>query len=158
MSSLEVSSNLYLVLKLSEEAMKKAARMIGGSVAGHAQELCPYDTGLLRNSITFALGGESPAITGYKADNPKEGQPSSGKYSGTAPADDDGKVSVYVGTNVEYAPYLELGHHQQPGRYVPAIGKRLKASWVAPRAFLRPAMENNRAEVEQIILDAMENA
>lgn len=27
--------------------------------------------------------------------------------------------------NVEYAPYVEYGHTQEVGRYVPAIGKRL---------------------------------
>ena len=157
--SFEVTSYLYVVQKASEEAMMKAARMIGGAVEGHAKELCPYDTGLLRNSITFAIGGESPAIGGYTADQPdREGVVRSGKYEGSAPADDPGKVTVYIGTNVEYAPYLELGHHQKVGRYVPAIGKRLKAPWVAPRAFLRPALENNRAEVEQILLDCLNNA
>ena len=156
--SVEVSSNLYIINRLSQEAMKKAVRMIGGSVEGHAKMLCPYDTGLLRNSITYAIGGEAPAITHYAADNPKPDQPSEGDYSGTAPADENGAVSVYIGTNVEYAPYLELGHRQQPGRFVPAIGKRLKASWVAPRPFLRPALENNRGEIEDIIITCMENA
>ena len=32
--------------------------------------------------------------------------------------------------NTEYASYVEYGHRQTPGRYVPAIGKRLKAAWV----------------------------
>ena len=32
--------------------------------------------------------------------------------------------------NTEYASYVEYGHRQTPGRYVPAIGKRLKQSWV----------------------------
>ncbi len=32
--------------------------------------------------------------------------------------------------NTEYAEYVEYGHRQQPGRYVPAIGKRLKRAWV----------------------------
>jgi hypothetical protein len=31
---------------------------------------------------------------------------------------------------VSYASYVEFGHRQEPGRYVPAIGKRLKAGWV----------------------------
>lgn len=31
---------------------------------------------------------------------------------------------------VEYASYVEYGHRQEPGRFVPAIGKRLKESWV----------------------------
>lgn len=56
-----------------------------------------------------------------------------------------------VGTNVEYAPYVELGHHQQPGRYVPAIKKRLKASYVHGKPYLRPAVENHRDEYNKII-------
>ena len=60
-----------------------------------------------------------------------------------------------VGTNVEYAPYVELGHHQTPGRYVPAIKKRLKASWVNPKPFLRPAIENNRDEYAKIIANEL---
>lgn len=31
---------------------------------------------------------------------------------------------------VKYAPYVEYGHRQEPGRYVPQIGKRLKQRWV----------------------------
>lgn len=31
---------------------------------------------------------------------------------------------------VEYSSYVEHGHRQEPGRYVPAIGKRLVNSWV----------------------------
>lgn len=31
---------------------------------------------------------------------------------------------------VEYAPYVEYGHRQTPGRYVPALGKKLKKGWV----------------------------
>lgn len=34
---------------------------------------------------------------------------------------------------VEYASYVEYGHRQTPGRFVPAIGKKLKKSWVKGR-------------------------
>lgn len=34
---------------------------------------------------------------------------------------------------VEHASYVEYGHRQTPGRFVPAIGKRLKKSWVKGR-------------------------
>ena len=37
-----------------------------------------------------------------------------------------------VGTNVQYAQYVEYGHKQQPGRYVAAIGKRLVKGEVQP--------------------------
>lgn len=32
--------------------------------------------------------------------------------------------------NVSYASYYEYGHRQEPGRFVPHIGKRLKQAWV----------------------------
>ena len=129
MSSVEVSSNLYLVTKTTKEAMVNAAVSVGMLTTGYAQDLCPVDTGLLRNSITHAYNDE-----------------------------EDGKVTLLVGTNVEYAPYVELGHRQQPGRYVPKIGKRLVRSWVHGKPFLRPALENHREEIEKIILDSFENA
>ena len=56
-----------------------------------------------------------------------------------------------IGTNVEYAPYVEFGHHQEPGRYVPAIGKRLVRDWVPPKEFLRPALENHLKEYQNIL-------
>lgn len=37
---------------------------------------------------------------------------------------------------VEYASYVEYGHRQQPGRYVPAIGKKLKQGWVEGKFML----------------------
>lgn len=38
--------------------------------------------------------------------------------------------TIKVTNDQLYASYVEFGHRQTPGRYVPAIGKRLKASWV----------------------------
>ena len=37
---------------------------------------------------------------------------------------------IDVTNDVEYASYVEFGHRQTPGRYVPALGKRLKKGWV----------------------------
>lgn len=61
------------------------------------------------------------------------------------------ETTELVGTNVEYAPYVEYGHHQEPGRYVPAIGKRLVASYVAGHQYLTPAMANHAGEYQQIL-------
>ena len=43
---------------------------------------------------------------------------------------------ITVINNLLYASYVEYGHRQQPGRYVPALGKRLKAAWVPGRYML----------------------
>lgn len=54
----------------------------------------------------------------------------------------DWYIEVY--NNVEYAECVEEGHRQQPGRYVPAIGKRLKARHVPGVHMMRISL----AEVE----------
>ena len=59
----------------------------------------------MRNSITHAVDGEEAAIGEYKADKGNN----TGSYSGTAPKENAGSRAVYIGTNVEYAPYVELG-------------------------------------------------
>ena len=56
-------------------------------------------------------------------------------------------VTIEMINNVNYAPYVEYGHRQQPGRFVPAIGKRLKKSWV-PGQFM---MTRSAEEVEKIM-------
>ena len=59
--------------------------------------------------------------------------------------------AVYIGTNVEYAPSIEFGHHQEVGRYVPAIGKRLVREFVPAKPFLQPAIENHMDEYKHIL-------
>lgn len=43
---------------------------------------------------------------------------------------DGGMLKIEITNPVEYAAYVEFGHRQDPGRYVPALGKRLKEGWV----------------------------
>lgn len=48
------------------------------------------------------------------------------------------------GYTKDYAPHVEFGHRQEPGRYVPAIGKRLKASYVEGQYFLKRNVDRQR--------------
>ena len=59
--------------------------------------------------------------------------------------------AVYVGTAVEYAPFVEFGHHQEVGRYVPAIGARLVREYVPAQPFLKPAIQNHMDEYKHIL-------
>lgn len=52
---------------------------------------------------------------------------------------------------VNYAVYVEFGHRQTPGRYVPALGKRLKKSWVTGRFMLTKAMLESESMVLQVM-------
>ena len=161
-SKLTVVSNVDIAKKRMRNAINYAADMIGGIVEGHAKELCPVDTGLLRNSILHVRAGQSE--TKVFGANPRD---KNGNATGlftyhrrvtvsVPPEEDEDKATVYVGTPVEYAPFVELGHRQQPGRFVPAIGKRLKASFVKGKPFLRPACENYTSELKQALKKAMD--
>ena len=67
------------------------------------------------------------------------------------------KKEVTIGTDVRYAPHVEDGHVQEVGRYVPAIGKRLKKDFVPAKPFLRPAIQNNIPIFEQVIKEELSN-
>ncbi|MBQ6264293.1 MAG: HK97 gp10 family phage protein [Clostridia bacterium] len=53
----EFTKGIKKVSEAEVYALMQAARSIGGEAAGFAKENCPVDTGLLRNSIVFALSG-----------------------------------------------------------------------------------------------------
>lgn len=48
--------------------------------------------------------------------------------------------------NTPYASYVEYGHSQNPGQFVPVLEKRLKASWVKGQF----PMTNSAKEIEDI--------
>ena len=52
---------------------------------------------------------------------------------------------------LEYAQYVEYGHRQTPGRYVPAIGKRLKKSWVQGKFMLTLSENEIQRDMDKII-------
>lgn len=62
----------------------------------------------------------------------------------------EGDDTELIATAVTYAPYVENGHHQTPGRYVPAIGKRLVASYVPGKPYMAPALENHVSEYKEV--------
>ena len=58
---------------------------------------------------------------------------------------------IVVFNSVNYASYVEYGHRQEPGRYVPAIGKRLKNSWVKGQFMLKISEQELEAAAPRII-------
>ena len=121
--ALSVTSHRAKVTGAVTEAIVRAFEICGGKAETYAKQLCPVDTGRLRNSITHKQEGTDTEV---------------------------------IGTNVEYAPYVEFGHHQEPGRYVPAIGKRLVASYVPGKPYLAPALENHISEYREVFEKELE--
>lgn len=60
------------------------------------------------------------------------------------------EIEVY--NPVEYASYVEYGHRQQAGRFVPQIGKRLKVSWVEGKFWLTDS-ENEVQEIAPKLIE-----
>lgn len=53
---------------------------------------------------------------------------------------------IEISNPVEYASYVEYGHRQTPGRYIPALGKRAKRAWVLGKFM----MTISEKEIERI--------
>lgn len=56
---------------------------------------------------------------------------------------------------VEYAAYVEFGHKQTPGRYVPVLGKRLKKSWVTGKFMLTKAALEVENKIPKLIYNEL---
>lgn len=51
----------------------------------------------------------------------------------------------------EYAIYVEYGHRQTPGRYVPQTGKRLKEGWVKGRFMLTISVQELEHQMPSLL-------
>lgn len=79
------------VIEAMQRQLQNGLIACGTIAEGHAKDDCPVDTGRLRNSITWAIRNNSGK--GEGRDTPKA-QPE--------------EATVYIGTNVEYAPKVEF--------------------------------------------------
>lgn len=105
--SVNIDSNAGAIKEALDAQLAAGLEAVGLTAEGHAKQLCPVDTGRLRNSISHAVEGET----------------------------------VYIGTNVEYAPDVELGT---------STGRK-------PKPYLRPAVTNYTAEYKALIEEALKS-
>ena len=66
-------------------------------------------------------------------------------------------ITIELRNSKNYASFVENGHRQTPGRYVPAIGKKLKASWVPGQHFLQKATKQTSNQIPQLITPVMDD-
>ena len=117
----------------------------------NAKKYCTVDTGRLRNSITHAVSGKGSKTYTY-SEQYQKGSGKDGKKrkslskkqreamqtTETIPAIPASENAVYIGTNVSYAAPVETGHILPNGGYV------------APKPFLKPAIEDHIDEYKAI--------
>lgn len=141
-STVLVNDNTDKFLEYLNEAVVKGLTAIGIEAEKNAKKEITakgaVDTGRLRNSITYALAGEKPHVEEYRATNIKDGDEETVKaaYIGEAPGEKGS--GVYIGSNVEYAPYVEIG-----------------TSRMAARPFLRPAATEHSERYKKLMEAAM---
>ena len=59
--------------------------------------------------------------------------------------------SVTITNPVFYASYVDEGHRQHPGQFVPPLQKRLKASWVRGQHFVERAENSVKSAIPTVV-------
>lgn len=132
--SVQFTDNSAKFLAELEKTVPKILKRIGERAEGHAKDLCPVGT------------AASTGIKGY----------SGGTLKGSITNRVVNGDTLEVGSNVEYAPYVELGtgpHFVPPPeweRFEAEKGKGVGKAYVKPRPYIRPAIEDHRDEYQRI--------
>jgi phage gpG-like protein len=129
-----VENNKDEILDGLDEATEKILTMIGIKIERYAKALCPVGT------------TESTGKKGYRG----------GTLRNSITYEVEGDT-LMAGSNVEYAPYVELG---TGGYFTPppdwesfesTKGSGAGSGYVHPRPYLRPAVEDHLSEYSKII-------
>ena len=111
------------VIQEMKEQVEKAMKAIGVDAERYAKQESPVDTSRLKNSIAWATSKDK--ASGGGRDKP-HGSPE--------------ELSVYIGSNVKYAIYVEYGDYSYK------VGKK---------HFLRDAMANHVEHYKEILEAAL---
>lgn len=132
------NNNIKEVLNELEEAEERALTIIGIKAEKYAKALCPVGT------------PESTGKKGYRG----------GTLRNSITFNVNGDL-LMVGSNVEYAPYVELGtgpHFVPPPQwetFTTSKGSGIGHGYVHPRPYLRPAIEDHLDEYRKIMHSEM---
>ena len=135
-------SQIDAIFKQVDEARERALIKIGQRSEKYAKALCPVGTpesthkkgyigGTLRNSITYEI------------------------------ENDGNESAMELGSNVEYAPFVELGtgpYFEAPPEweeFTSTQGSGIGGGYVHPRPYIRPAILDHLDEYKQIWADEM---
>lgn len=150
------NNNIQQYRQQLHEAILKGLEACGLEAERYAKMKCPVDTGRLRNSITHVVSGQSARTHVYtishrsKYDSMTYRSESGRRRRATRamkeaetrreqiPATDEKLETMWLGTNVEYAAFIECGGIQN-GRHYP------------PKPFLVPALADHKNKYRIIL-------
>lgn len=127
---IEITDNSGLVREEFQAAVLRALEKCGLTAESYAKQLCPVDTGNLRNSITHQVDESEPA--------------------------------AYIGSNSEYAAFVELGtgKYYPGGRPTPWVYQDAQGNWhltngQRAQPYLKPAVDDHVSTYRTIIQDEL---
>ena len=149
MLEVNFENNSQLVLHMIESRLKAGAEAAGATMERHAKDnlknfkhngkIGYIDTGRAKNSITYTFTGAGDKSHTYSTDTTGESTTENVKNV-DGDIMNDGKLVIYVGSNVYYFPYLEQG-----------------TSKLKPSHALQEAIANHEQEYKNIFQDALKN-
>lgn len=122
--NVKLTSHKKEALAALDSAVERSLEMIGIKGEKYAKALAPVGT------------PESTGIPGYR-----------GGTLRNSVSHASSENSAYIGTNVEYAPYQELGFTSVAGRHIPAAN--------GGKGYLRPAVQEHIEEYKRIVENEM---
>lgn len=126
---IKFKDNSRMTLEVFHKACARGLVSIGSTAERHAKNNCPVDTGRLRGSITYATSAS------HSAGEPPSEPPDYATHG--APE----SFEVYIGTNVEYAPFVELGTSRNKAHHM-----------------LKRAASEHSDEYKKLMEDSLKNA
>lgn len=138
---IKITDNSPEFIAAKNLAIEKVMEMIGIKAEGYAKlELTrseAVDTGRLRNSITHSTKANT-ADFAYKWRKSSKGRGTPAGAGMTTSHGGEEDATVYLGTNVEYAPYVEFG-----------------TSKMEARPYLKPAFNDHLSEYKNMIFNEL---
>ena len=110
MIDVSIKSHRKELKNLKDETVEKILWQMGAKAEAFAKEGTPVDTGRLRNSITFVVKNEEGKTVAYTDEHGNQYE-----YTVGEGLEND---TVAIGTNVEYAKYVEMGTSKMGGKHM----------------------------------------
>lgn len=140
--------NLEQLDREKDEFLQSCAKELAARLLALVIRRTPKDTGTLKRGWTTQRAGSG--AEGLKSNGGRQ-------FAETIKVHHFGDTYVVEIINpVEYASYVEYGHRQQPGRYVPALGVRLKKGWVKGKWMMTVSEKEIQAAAPRILEKKLE--
>lgn len=156
--------NSSAILEEIKKRIETALVEIGSRAQTYAVALTPTDTGRLKNSITYTTRHHSGKTINYLRHKSSEGKTTYTEEDETVTAPDEN--TLYLGTNVYYAPYIEFGTgiyadsgtgRDTPWSWTDRDGEKHPTKGIKPKHMLKKAIEDHTDEYMRVIKDHLKN-